>query len=256
MKIDFIVAQLKNLCYNIIIMGRRIGQKNLKSVSERFWEKCCRDEETDCWVWKSSPLKSYFYIDRGIRSNARRSAWYLQNGEFPIGKIKNICGDMFCVNPKHQKVFESKEDYFWEKVEKRGDDECWKWLAYTDSKGYGSFNSGIEVKAHRFSWRIHFGEIPEGLCVCHHCDNPSCVNPRHLWLGTILENNLDKIKKGRWFGFSGESNPSSKLTELQVKAIRYLYKSGEFSTYDLEKIFPVARVTISRAIKKITWENI
>lgn len=85
---------------------------------------------------------------------------------------------------------------FWAKVDKSG--ECWEWLAHKTDCGYGRISIGGEMlSAHRVSWSIHFGPIPPGLCVCHKCDNKLCVNPSHLFLGTITDNNRDKSAKGR-----------------------------------------------------------
>ena len=85
---------------------------------------------------------------------------------------------------------------FFEKVEKT--EKCWGWLAGTNKDGYGKFKMrGKTLQAHRLSWVIHNGIIPEGMCVLHHCDNPPCVNPAHLFLGTILDNNRDRDAKGR-----------------------------------------------------------
>lgn len=90
---------------------------------------------------------------------------------------------------------------FWEKVEKT--DNCWLWKASKRNKGYGAFiwadKNGkiIQGRAHRFSWELHFGEIPIGLCVLHKCDIPACVNPKHLFLGTKADNNNDICLKGR-----------------------------------------------------------
>ena len=77
-------------------------------------------------------------------------------------------------------------------------DECWEWLGSVGHHNYGRFwNDGKEIKAHRFSWQLHNGAIPEGLWVLHRCDNPRCVRPDHLWLGTVLENTRDMLAKGR-----------------------------------------------------------
>lgn len=90
---------------------------------------------------------------------------------------------------------------FWEKVDKRGLDECWPWLAGTDGRGYGTIGPGREhvsdLKAHRVSYELNVGPIPAGMHVLHHCDNPPCVNPAHLWVGTDADNMHDMLAKGR-----------------------------------------------------------
>jgi hypothetical protein len=77
--------------------------------------------------------------------------------------------------------------------------KCWNWPKGKDRKGYGQFHHGRNgiYKAHRVSYQIFKGDIPERLCVCHSCDNAGCVNPDHLWIGTIKDNNLDRVRKGR-----------------------------------------------------------
>ncbi|HVM93407.1 MAG TPA: HNH endonuclease [Terriglobales bacterium] len=106
----------------------------------------------------------------------------------------------------------------------RAESGCWEWTGYVNkSLGYGEFFwSRKKGYAHRFSYLIHKGEIPDGKLVCHTCDNRKCVNPEHLWLGSISENIKDMWEKGRQvFGDQrGEKNGCAKLTESDVKAIR------------------------------------
>jgi len=88
---------------------------------------------------------------------------------------------------------------FWEKVDKWGGAACWTWNAATTPGGYGCFTNdlGEQIGAHQFAWLIHFGEIPEGKDVLHKCDNPPCVRPEHLFLGTQKDNMRDMVAKGR-----------------------------------------------------------
>jgi hypothetical protein len=94
---------------------------------------------------------------------------------------------------------------FWLKVDRRGDNECWLWTASTTGNGYGQFSPTCHPPktgyAHRFSYELHYGPIPAGMLVCHTCDNPRCVNPKHLFLGTHQDNATDMKQKGRhWNG--------------------------------------------------------
>lgn len=98
---------------------------------------------------------------------------------------------------------------------------CWIWTAGKDGEGYGQIaNTNRNERAHRVSYRLHVGPIPEGMQVLHKCDNPSCVNPEHLFLGTCADNMVDKKAKKRANVARGERHYLSKLTNEQVLAIR------------------------------------
>lgn len=109
-------------------------------------------------------------------------------------------------------------------------DDCWEWSAHALGAGYGQINLGAangmrQALAHRVSYELFRGPIPKGLCVCHHCDNPGCVKPSHLFLGTLSDNTLDAVAKGRMS--RGTKNPNVKLSESDVAAIRDRAASGE-----------------------------
>jgi hypothetical protein len=146
------------------------------------------------------------------------------------------------------------EERFWEKVDKRGADECWLWTGAL-AWGYGKVHmeNGME-RAHRVSYRIVHGDIPEGLCVCHTCDVRNCVNPSHLFLGTRKDNQQDMMRKGR--STFGERHASSKLKEKDVLAIIDLYKSGNYTQRELGNAHGISQRQIHRIVTKKSWKHL
>lgn len=132
---------------------------------------------------------------------------------------------------------------------------CWNWLRALNKKGYGRYGLGRRIRAHRASWIIYRGPIPDGLCVLHTCDNPRCVNPSHLFLGTDQDNSDDKVKKGRQSRLKGERNGNSKLSDDDVVEIRKRRGENE-STRSLAKEFGVSQTLISFVINGKRWDHV
>jgi hypothetical protein len=144
---------------------------------------------------------------------------------------------------------------FWSKVAKGGSDDCWEWLACKHVAGYGKFWAGHGNKlTHRVSWIIHNGEIPDDLHVCHKCDNPACVNPHHLFLGTAADNMKDRNDKNRQA--MGERHGPAKLTESEVYEIFDLYSSGGFTYKGLGAIYGVGPVAIYSIMNGKNWTHL
>ena len=150
------------------------------------------------------------------------------------------------------------QNRFWPKVNKTS--TCWNWTASMDKWGYGYIYLAKRkvLKAPRASWMIANGEITGGLHVLHFCDNPSCVNPDHLFLGTNLQNMQDKMRKGRWRGgdpllISGERHGRSKLKQEDVVFIRDAHAAGDWTYKALAKKFNVSFQQIGSIVTRKAW---
>lgn len=142
---------------------------------------------------------------------------------------------------------------FWQMVSKST--TCWNWTGSTYPHGHGMFNihwGKSPIRAHRFSWEIHRGRIPSGMCVLHKCDVPACVNPEHLFIGTQLDNVRDMISKKR-HAF-GERNGHSKLKIRDILLIRKLWPS--LPQYKLAKKFGIDQGHVSNIIRGKAWKTI
>ena len=141
---------------------------------------------------------------------------------------------------------------YWDKVEVRGADECWEWMASKNTNGYGQVWAGEKhFLAHRLAWELTNGSIPEALYVCHTCDHPGCVNPSHLFIGSQAENQRDMAEKGR--SNRGRKRWSAKLTREDVGKIRNLYTTGKYLQRELGEQFDVSRTQVSRIVNGKRW---
>lgn len=176
----------------------------------------------------------------------------------PIGDFRRTCCK-YCHNPKA-----TLEERFWAKVRKDGTWGCWEWQAQRNDNGYGLFRlapNASPKRASRMAWTLTFGD-PGALFVLHHCDNPPCCNPRHLFLGTSADNSLDCRRKGRWQrSATGPTNLTSafwlarrKLTDEQIAEARLRRADGE--TYrSIGRKLGVHHTTILRLVDGTHWKD-
>lgn len=143
---------------------------------------------------------------------------------------------------------------FWTKVCKKDNSCCWEWRGAIQSKGYGSVgvSAGKTALAHRVAYELTYGEIPKGMHVLHKCDNRRCVNPAHIFLGTNKDNVRDKVQKGRQA--KGEKNGRSKLTYKQIDAIRYMHKTGRYSSGQIAELFGVCPSNVRNIVRGDYWK--
>lgn len=154
----------------------------------------------------------------------------------------------------------SPVERFWRHVKKS--DGCWEWMASRLTSGYGQFKpqaGASPERAHRYSWLLHFGPIPDGLWVCHHCDNPPCVRPEHLFLGTHLHNVRDMIRKGR----AASSVPDNvvrfvgtvrRLSDEEIVEARSRHAAGE-SCRSIARRLGCHHTTIVRLVRGEHWQS-
>lgn len=161
---------------------------------------------------------------------------------------------------------------FWSKAQLTANPEtCWEWGAAKDKKGYGRFSLNFKEKymAHRMAYFLHNKKPIGNLLVCHNCDNPGCINPNHLFLGTHADNFNDMKKKGRSCKGErhrnqkypekrqrGETNGASVLNDGQVLAIRQEYSTGSFMIKEVAHKYGVSATATSQIIHRKTWKHI
>lgn len=174
------------------------------------------------------------------------------------------CRPMGCV-PLYPAEFESR---FWRHVQRS--DDCWEWQGASAAEGYGKLGfQGRTLRASRVAWELTYGPIPDGLFVCHRCDNPPCVRPEHLFLGTAADNSADMAAKGRSargdrHGMrthperraKGEHHGIAKLTESVVRAIRADYAAGVGGHVVLGRRYGISKTAVRYIVLRQTWKDV
>lgn len=154
--------------------------------------------------------------------------------------------------------------WFLEMIDIRSDGECWLWKGkHKGSGGYATFvHCGEWFRAHRFSYELFVGPIPEGMCVLHKCDVRHCVNSGHLFVGSKADNTADMLKKGRHSHGNqhglltcGEKNSSVRLTAEEVIGIRKRKEAGE-TMEDIAKHFGITPQNVWRIVHRQTWRHV
>lgn len=242
------------------------------TVRERFEAKYRKDKTTGCWNWMAYKNQDGYGIFKteGTKELAHRVSYKLYVGDILDRLyVSHRCSNRACVNPEHLFLVShvgrstTTKERFEAKFEEDKITGCWNWTASKSIRGYGHFNFGGQVQqAHRVAYQLYIGEIPDGLCVCHHCDNRKCVNPSHLFIGTHIDNMRDCKNKGRGMGkgkglhsFSGEKHSQAKLTEEKVRTIRTMYAKGS-RLCDLAREFGISPGAIWGIVHYRTWTKI
>jgi hypothetical protein len=150
---------------------------------------------------------------------------------------------------------DSESAYLLDRVSIDRSTSCWNWAGTIEWKGYGrACISGKRGAAHRVMWAAFYGPIPETMCVLHRCDNPRCVNPTHLFLGTVDDNNKDKKAKGR--ATFGERSGSTILTECDARKIIDMVRAGEISQRKIGAMFGICHSAVSQIASGKNWAHL
>lgn len=236
-----------------------IAVKSFASAPRRFCSQKCRIESNQSSL-KVGQKRYRWTIIEDVSHKYERRYWKCRcecGVEREIRENALIEGKSRSCGRHERKSGQTQKDHdrFWSQVVTG--DGCWEWSGLESTAGYGKiYWLGRTTHAHRVSWMITHGDIPDGMFVCHTCDNRLCVRPSHLFLGTPADNMNDMAKKGR--ASKGASHPLAKLTDEDVRNIRsqYVFGSRDSGLRALAKKYGVSMHNIHMIVKREIWQHV
>lgn len=222
----------------------------------RINERTLKITDEACWLWDSEDESIPIIREKGKNLSVRAVLWTLSGKELPEGRqIRMTCRNRKCVRPEHMRLASGNliERLFGQMV--ISENGCWVWVGSRDRDGYGLITwEGTNLRPHRVSYEHFVGEIQENFMVCHHCDNPSCFNPTHLFQGTNRDNSEDMCQKGR--SFKGETHHSAKLTPDDVRSARNAFFQRGESMSSLAARYDMSFKNMDKAVRGVNWKHV